>query len=141
MILTNWKQAKAISVPNFGQAAAGKVVDFLPRGRKKIYWSGETDEIKIKGIATMTVSGDSLVDVGISDGDELLIQTKFEKDDVKNGKLVVALLPCTGIVIKFFYRFGNKVVLRSANPNYDDLIYDEDLIVIKAVVLKSSKIW
>ncbi len=139
MILTNIKPAKRYIVPNYGQAGAGKVVDFIPRGRKRIYWSG--DDIHVKGIATMSVNGDSLIDVGINDGDELIIQTKFTKDDIKNGKLVIAELPCTGNVVKFFYKFDNKIVLRSANPRYRDLIYDEDLIVIKAVVLKSSKNW
>lgn len=141
MILRNIRQARTISVPNYGQGGAGKVVDFIPRGRKKIYWTGDLADIQIKGIAVMNVSGDSLIDVGINDGDELTVQTKFEKDEVRNGRLVVALLPCAGLVVKFFYRFDNKIVLRSANPKYDDLIYDEELIQVKAIVLKSSKNW
>ncbi|HQU82967.1 MAG TPA: S24 family peptidase [Pyrinomonadaceae bacterium] len=140
MIFTNIKKAKTFFVDDFGQSGAGKVVDFISRGRKKIYWTNP-DEIQIKGIATMTVNGDSLIDVGINDGDELIIQTRFERSEIKNGKLVIAQLPCTGNVVKFFYRFDGKIVLRSANPKYEDLIYDEDLVVIKAIVLKSSKTW
>lgn len=139
MTFTNIKRAKSPIVADYGQVAAGKVVEFIPRGRKRIYWSG--DDIQVKGIATMTVSGNSLIGVGINDGDELIIQTKFTQDDVKNGKLVIAELPCTGNVVKFFYRFDDKVILRSANPKYQDLIYDENLVVIKAIVLKSSKNW
>jgi phage repressor protein C with HTH and peptisase S24 domain len=128
-------------VNNYGQIGAGKVVEFLPLGRKTIYWSGHPNEIQIKGISTAIICGDSLIDVGINNGDELTIQTKFQRSEIKNGKLVIALLPCTGLVAKFFYRFENKIVLRSANPKYDDLIYDEDLIKIEALVLKSSKDW
>lgn len=140
MIFTNYKKLRTFYVSNYGQAGAGRVVEFIPRGRKRIYWTNP-DEIQIKGIATMTVNGDSLVDVGINDGDELIIQTKFAKEEVKNGKLVIAELPCTGNVVKFFYRFEGKIVLRSANPKYEDLIYDEDIVIIKAIVLKSSKNW
>lgn len=140
MILTNYRRAKQIEVPDFGQGGCGTVVDFLPRRtKKKIYWS--ITDGSSEGIGVMNANGDSLIDVGISDGDELVVQTKFEKEDIKNGKLIVALLPCTGIIVKFFYRFDNKIVLRSANPRYDDLIYDEDLIQIKAIVVKSSKVW
>jgi SOS-response transcriptional repressor LexA len=141
MKFTNIKRAKTVVVNHYGQTGAGKVVEFIPRGKTQIYWNNSTDEIQIKGIATLDVCGDSLIDVGINNGDELIVQTKFDKNEVKNGKLVVALLPCTGLVVKFFYRFDHKIVLRSANPKYEDLIYDEDLIQIKAIVLKSSKCW
>ncbi len=145
-MLKNWnlteivKQLESVrryKIPDYGQIGAGNVVEFIPRGKSTIELSkGEYRN----GMAKGTVSGNSLIDIGISNGDELLLQTRFEKSEVVNGKLVVALLPI-GLVVKFFYRFENKIVLRSANPNYEDLIYDEDLVMIKALVLKSIKDW
>jgi SOS-response transcriptional repressor LexA len=55
--------------------------------------------------------------------------------------LVVAQLPCLGLVVKFFFRFESRIILRSANPRCEDLIYDADLVEVKAIVLQSIKNW
>jgi len=138
VILTDWKRAKTVKLYDFGQVGAGKIIEFIPRGKRRVIVprSQKTD-----GLVTVSVCGDSLRDLGITDGDRLICQTKFEKTEVKNGRLVVAQLPCLGLVVKFFFQFENKIILRSANPRYEDLIYDADLVEIKAIVLQSVKNW
>ena len=138
MILTDWKRVKSVRLIDYGQVGAGKVIDFIPRGKSAV---NIPHSQKTEGLVTVTVSGDSLRDLGIADGDRLICQTKFEKSEVKNGKLVVAQLPCLGLVVKFFFQFENKIILRSANPRYEDLIYDKDLVEIKAIVVQSVKNW
>jgi len=138
MILTDWKRAKSVDLIDYGQVGAGKVVDFIPRGKRSV---SLPQSLKTDGLVSVTVCGDSLRDIGIADGDNLICQTKFEKSEVKNGKLVVAQLPCLGLVVKFFFQFENKIVLRSANQRYEDLIYDAELVEIKAIVIQSVKSW
>jgi SOS-response transcriptional repressor LexA len=138
MILTDWKRVKTVRLIDYGQVGAGKIIDFIPRGKSSV---SIPQSQKTEGLVTVTVSGDSLRDLGIADGDRLICQTKFEKSEVKNGKLVVAQLPCLGLVVKFFFQFENKIILRSANPRYEDLIYDGDLVEIKAIVIQSVKNW
>ncbi|MGI8556493.1 MAG: LexA family protein [Pyrinomonadaceae bacterium] len=138
MILTNWRRIKSVVLPHYGQVGAGKVVDFLPRGKKTVVIPKTQ---KREGLATVTVCGDSLRDVGISNGDSLVCRVNIEKSELKNGKLIVAQLPCLGLVVKFFYEFDNKIVLRSANPRYEDLIFAKDLVEIKAIVTQSVKDW
>ena len=138
MILTDWKRVKSVRLIDYGQVGAGKIIDFIPRGKRPVT---VPDSRRTEGLVTVSVCGDSLRDLGITDGDQLICQTKFEKSEVKNGKLVVAQLPCLGLVVKFFFRFENKIILRSANPRYEDLIYDADLVEIKALVIQSVKNW
>jgi len=138
MILTDWKRAKSVNLTDYGQVGAGKIVEFVPRGKSRVIVSQSQ---RIEGLVTVSVSGDSLRDLGINDGDHLVCQTKFEKSEVKNGKLVVAQVSCLGLVVKFFFQFENKIILRSANPRYEDLIYDADLVEIKAIVIQSVKNW
>lgn len=138
MILTEWKRAKRVKLIDYGQVGAGKIVEFIPRGKRLV---NLPQSLKTDGLVTVTVCGDSLRDIGISDGDNLICQTKFEKSEVKNSKLVVAQLPCLGLVVKFFFQFESKIILRSANPRYEDLIYDAELVEIKAIVLQSVKNW
>jgi SOS-response transcriptional repressor LexA len=138
VILKDWKRTKTVNLNDYGQVGAGKIIEFIPRGKRPLNFPQSQ---KTEGLVTVSVCGDSLRDLGISDGDRLICQTKFEKTEVKNGKLVVAQLPCFGLVVKFFFRFENKIILRSANPRYEDLIYDADLVEIKAIVIQSVKNW
>jgi SOS-response transcriptional repressor LexA len=138
VILSDWKRAKTVNLADYGQVGAGKIVEFIPRGKRSVILPQSQ---KTEGLVTVSVSGDSLRDLGINDGDRLVCQTKFEKSEVKNGKLVVAQLPCLGLVVKFFFQFDNKIILRSANPRYEDLIFDADLVEVKAIVIQSVKNW
>ncbi len=138
MILTDWKRTKTVNLTDYGQVGAGKIVEFVPRGKQRVIVPTSQ---RTEGLVTVSVCGDSLRDLGINDGDNLICQTKFEKSEVKNGKLVVAQLPCLGLVVKFFFQFETKIILRSANPRYEDLIYDADLVEIKAIVIQSVKNW
>jgi repressor LexA len=138
VILRDWKRTKTVNLTDYGQVGAGKIIDFLPRGKSSVT---VPQSRRTENLVTVSVSGDSLCDLGITDGDQLICQTKFEKSEVRNGKLVIAALPCLGLVVKFFFRFENKIILRSANPRYEDLIYDADLVEIKALVIQSVKNW
>ena len=138
MILTNWRRAEELIWEHYGQVGAGKVVDFIPRGKKKVVLPASR---KSQDLIIVSVSGDSLHDIGINDGDDLYCRQSFDMSEIKNGKLVVAQLPCFGLVVKFFFQFEKKIALRSANPRYQDLIFDEDLVEIKAIVVHSIKNW
>ncbi|HEY8563575.1 MAG TPA: S24 family peptidase [Pyrinomonadaceae bacterium] len=93
------------------------------------------------GLVSVTVSGDGLKDMGTIGGDQLLCRTKFSKSDLRNGKLVVAQLPCLGLVVKFYYQIGGRIFLRSANKRFETLIYDADQVGIKAVIVQSTREW
>ncbi len=138
MILMDWKRAKTVYLMDYGQVGAGKIIEFVPRGKHTVMLP---HSLRTEGLVTVSVCGDSLRDLGINDGDQLICQTKIERAEVKNGKLVIAQLPCLGLVVKFFFQFENKIILRSANPRYEDLIFDADLVEIKAIVIQSVKIW
>jgi SOS-response transcriptional repressor LexA len=138
MILKDWRRTKKVSLVDYGQVGAGKIIEFIPQGKRVVAMPASQ---RHDGLVTVTVCGDSLCDMGINDGDRLICQTNIEKYEVKNGKLVIAQLPCLGLVVKFFFRFEDKIVLRSANPRYEDLIFDADLVTIKAIVTQSVKNW
>ncbi len=138
MILRDWKRTKTVNLIDYGQVGAGKIIDFIPRGKRAVTLPQSQ---KTEGLVMVSVSGDSLRDLGVNDGDQLICQSKFERSEVKNGKLIIAALPCLGLVVKFFFQFENKIILRSANPRYEDLIYDAELVEIKAIVIQSVKNW
>ncbi|WP_062733088.1 transcriptional repressor LexA [Sphingobium abikonense] len=69
----------------------------------------------------LEVSGDSMVDAGILDGDFALIQ---RTDVAREGQIVVALIDDNEATLKYFRRDGGRVRLDPANPAYEPQVYD-----------------
>tara|TARA_R110000782_G_scaffold78293_3_gene155830 strand:+ start:15807 stop:16514 length:708 start_codon:yes stop_codon:yes gene_type:complete len=69
----------------------------------------------------LEVSGDSMVEAGILDGDYALIQ---RTDVAREGQIVVALIDEEEATLKYFRRDGARVRLDPANPAYEPQVYD-----------------
>ncbi|OYY68989.1 LexA family transcriptional regulator [Sphingomonas sp. 28-63-12] len=69
----------------------------------------------------LEVSGDSMVDAGILDGDYALIR---RTDVARDGEIVVALIEESEATLKYFRREGAMIRLDPANRSYDPQRYD-----------------
>jgi repressor LexA len=69
----------------------------------------------------LEVSGDSMMEAGILDGDFALIQ---RTDVAREGQIVVALIDEAEATLKYFRREGSKVRLDPANAAYEPQVYD-----------------
>ncbi|HEX8382323.1 MAG TPA: transcriptional repressor LexA [Sphingomonas sp.] len=68
----------------------------------------------------LEVSGDSMVEAGILDGDYALIR---RTEDARDGEIVVALIEDSEATLKYFRREGAMVRLDPANRAYDPQRY------------------
>ncbi|MCC7393251.1 MAG: transcriptional repressor LexA [Sphingomonadaceae bacterium] len=68
----------------------------------------------------LEVSGDSMVEAGILDGDFALIQ---RSETAREGDIVVALVDGQDATLKYFHRAGRDIRLEPANARYDAQIY------------------
>lgn len=131
MIDHRWRQA--IEVENLGQVGAGTTVDLFDHPRAQLIlrpqWVRDFREV-----ATVTVCGDSLTGEGIQDGDVLIVKRVIDGAEIRNGRLVVACLPTGRSVVKRIYFEGGRVVLRSANPAYEDMVFERDQITVEGIV-------
>jgi repressor LexA len=71
----------------------------------------------------LKVRGESMIDVGIFDGDFVVVHTQSTAD---NGDIVVAGIPGEEATVKTLSRRRNKIVLRPANPTMDEMVFDPD---------------
>jgi repressor LexA len=76
----------------------------------------------------LEVSGDSMVDEGILDGDFALIR---RVDTARDGEIVVALVNNEEATLKTFRREGNMIRLDPANRNYEPQRYRPDQVTIQ----------
>lgn len=82
----------------------------------------------------LRVSGDSMINAGIYDGDLIIVDTKIQPT---HGVIVVAIVD-GGYTVKYLRRKGSKYYLRAANPKYPD-IYPEAEFKIVGVVSGSVR--
>src|SRR3954451_9901715 len=76
----------------------------------------------------LEVSGDSMVDEGILDGDFALIR---KVDTAHDGEIVVALIDNEEATLKTFRREGRMIRLDPANSRYEPQRYDERRVQIQ----------
>ncbi len=75
----------------------------------------------------LNVSGDSMINAGIFNGDKIIVKKQSSADD---GDIIVALIEDSATVKRFFRRNG-KIVLHPENDAMDDMIYDEIIVLGK----------
>lgn len=76
----------------------------------------------------LEVSGDSMVDEGILDGDFALIR---KVDTARDGEIVVALIDNEEATLKTYRREGRMIRLDPANSRYEPQRYEEDRVQIQ----------
>ena len=88
-----------------------------------------------KGVFALTVNGDSMKDAFIADGDMVLMEPVIEKSSLRNGMIVSAMVPGLGTTLKYFSRKNNKIILDAANPDYEPIEIDQNLVTIQGKLL------
>ena len=76
----------------------------------------------------LEVSGDSMVEEGILDGDFALIR---KVDNARDGEIVVALIDNEEATLKTYRREGQMIRLDPANRSYEPQRYDESRVSIQ----------
>jgi repressor LexA len=76
----------------------------------------------------LEVSGDSMIDAGILDGDYALIQ---KTEVARDGEIVVALIHDEEATLKYLRKDGRSIRLDPANAAYEPQIYGEGEVRIQ----------
>lgn len=107
-----------IEVPLHGRIAAGTPIEALEDTQTlpvpaALLGSGEHYALE--------VSGDSMIDAGIFDGDFALVR---KTDVARDGEIIVALVRGEEATLKYLRRENGKIRLDPANASYEPQIYD-----------------
>ena len=118
-----------VQLPVIGNVAAGEpilatqnIVDEMPIPARFI-GSGNN--------FILNVHGDSMINIGINDGDYLIVQ---ESNDARNGEIVVALVNDgmeSGATVKRFYKESDHIRLQPENDTMDPIIAKDVTVVGK----------
>ena len=118
-----------ISIPILGKIAAGLPIEAISDNTNYI----ELPETLLKKgeYFILNVEGDSMVEAGIFDGDQVVIR---KANDANNGEIVVALIDNNEATLKRIFKRGQQVALQPENSNYKTVIYGPDRIQIQGVL-------
>ena len=119
-------------IPLLGAVAAGGLVETF----EDVHETLDLNSVLHKrGVFALTVNGDSMVDAYIADGDVVLLEPVQEPKSIRNGTVVSAMVPGAGTTLKHFYRQGPLVRLEAANPLYEPIEVDSELVEIQGKLL------
>ena len=120
---------EVVNVPILGQVAAGEPI-FADQNIEG-YFPVLSENMPSGNAFMLNVRGESMVNIGIYDGDKILVR---EQSTASNGEIVVALVEDSATV-KTFYKEDGHYRLQPENDAMPPIIVDEVEIVGKVVGL------
>lgn len=105
-------------LPLIGRVAAGEPL--LAQEHIESHYQVDPTLFKPSADFLLRVSGMSMKDIGIMDGDLLAVH---KTQDVHNGQVIVARIE-DEVTVKRFKKTGSKVELIAENPEFDPIVVD-----------------
>ncbi len=125
----NLVRREIINVPVIGQIAAGEPI--YAEQNIEGYFPILPEDMPAGNAFMLNVRGDSMINIGIFDGDRILVK---EQHTASNGEVVVALVEDSATV-KTFYKEDGHYRLQPENDTLDPIIVDQVEILGKVVGL------
>jgi repressor LexA len=120
-------QVHAMELPVMGRIAAGVPIEAISEVSHHVAVPGSMLSGRGNHYA-LEVKGDSMIEVGINDGDIVVIR---EQATAENGDIVVALVEDQEATLKRFRRRGGMIALEAANPAYETRVYPDNLVKVQ----------
>ena len=120
----------AVALPLYGKIAAGLPIEAMRD-------TSNTIEVPPSMLGrgehfALEVSGDSMVDAGIFDGDTVIVRRDETPD---NGAVVVALIDDNEVTLKRLRRNKGSIALEPANKSYETRIFGPDRVRVQGRVV------
>lgn len=125
----NLTRREMAQVPIIGRVAAGEPL--LAEQNIEDYFPIPVERLPNNQTFLLRVRGDSMVNVGILDGDYILVE---QRPTAENGEIVVALVE-DGATVKRFFKEDGHYRLQPENDAMDPIIVDEVTILGKMIGL------
>ena len=117
-------------VPVLGKIAAGTPIEAIQNEVSRI---SIPEELSKGGEHFgLKVSGDSMIEAGINDGDTVIVK---KANTANNGQIVVALIDDHEAMLKRIRKKGKIVALESANQKYETKIFGPDRVKVQGVLV------
>jgi len=125
------KAEDVVEVPLLGKVTAGSPIEAIERPNE--FFSLPAFLVpKQKEVFTLDVSGESMINAGIFNGDIVIVQ---KQNTARNGDIVVAMTDENEVTLKTYYKENGHFRLQPENDTMAPIILDNVTILGKAIGL------
>ena len=125
------KNETVVEVPLLGKITAGSPIEAIEKPDE--YFSLPAYLVpNNKEVFTLNVSGCSMINAGILDGDIVIVE---RCNHARNGEIVVAMTDENEVTLKTFYKENGHIRLQPENDTMEPFIFDNVFILGKAIGL------
>ena len=125
-----------VQIPRHGKIAAGLPIEALEQNDETI--TVPTEMLGRGDHYALEVSGDSMIDLGILDGDTAIIQ---KCQNAHNGDIVVALVDGEEATLKTLRQKGDQIALVPANKEYSTQILPAHRVQIQGKLVGLMRLY
>lgn len=125
----NLSRREMRNIPLLGNVAAGQPL--FAEQNIESYFPMLSDNLPAGDLFMLNVRGESMINVGIYDGDKIIVQ---QTETAKNGDIVVALVDDSATV-KTYYKEDGRYRLQPENDSMEPIYVNEVIILGKVVGL------
>lgn len=122
-------KGSGVSIPLIGTVTAGQPI--FAYENYEDYYTFPTGEFKGDELFMLRVSGTSMIDAGIMNGDKIIVR---RQPTAENGEIVVAMVDDAATVKRFYHKNG-QIILHPENEALSDMVFAENEVVILGKVI------
>ena len=122
-------RAPVRDVPLVGRIAAGSPI--LAEEDIEDIYPLPTELVGNDPAFMLRVRGDSMIEIGIFDGDYVVVR---RQNHARDGQVIAALVNDEEATVKRLQRIDNRVVLKSENPDFPPMVFTEGVEILGVVV-------
>ena len=115
-----------------GAIAAGGLVEPFTEDKTRLDLS---DLFAQSDCYVLRVTGDSMIEDLINDGDYAVMQSLSSSSQVRNGDIVAARVSGHGTTLKRFYQEQEQITLKPANKKYEPIKAEAENVEIQGVLV------
>lgn len=125
-------QSVSKGIPILGAIAAGGLIE---------PFTDTVEQLELNNLPlppqtfALRITGDSMIEEMIQDGDLAIVRPVSEPDRVKNGSIVAARVEGYGNTLKRFYRHGDRITLKPANPEYNPIEVRANQVQVQGILV------
>ncbi|HEY9739639.1 MAG TPA: transcriptional repressor LexA [Coleofasciculaceae cyanobacterium] len=138
----DWTEGKARTIRILGGAPAGvPVLGAIAAGGLVEPFTDAVEQLDVSpvfrqpGNFALRVIGDSMIEDLIAEGDVVIMRPVPDPEQLKNGLIVAARVEGYGTTLKRFYRRGEQVTLKPANPKYQPIEVTANSVQVQGVLV------
>ena len=115
-----------------GAIAAGGLVEPFTEEQGRLDLS---DLFSQSDCYVLRVTGDSMIEDSIIEGDLVVMRSVKDIEEVNNGDVVAARVPDSGTTLKHFHKKGDRVILKPANANYNPIEVGASEVEVQGILV------